>query len=110
MKPIPILSVGKDEEIIYTLVSSYISGTGYYKLLAKQKADKTFEWAHFKERVNGEKEAVYTGHTATREELDTVLEIMNRNLVNTFGHHAEMKQGELKVSTLPNTAGDKNIN
>jgi hypothetical protein len=110
MKPIPILSVDKDEEIIYALVSSYISGTGYYKLLAKQKVDKTFEWVHFKERVSGEKISVYRGDTATREDLDKVLEIMNRNLVNTFGHSAEMKQGELKVSTLPNTGGDKNIN
>jgi hypothetical protein len=110
MKPIPLLSVDKDEEIIYALVSSYISGTGYYKLLAKQKADKTFEWVHFKERVSGDKEGVIRGDVATREELDMVLEIMNRNLVNTFGHHAELKQGEMKVSTLPNTAGDKNIN
>jgi hypothetical protein len=110
MKPIPILSVDKDEEIIYALVSSYISGTGYYKLLAKQKVDKTFEWVHFKERVSGEKISVYRGDTATKEDLDKVLEIMNRNLVNTFGHQAEMKQGELKVSTLPNTGGDKNIN
>lgn len=110
MKPIPLLSIDKDEEIIYALVSSYISGTGYYKLLAKQKADKTFEWVHFKERVNGDKEAVYRGNTATKEELETVLEIMNRNLTNTFGHHAEMKQGEFKVTTLPNNSGDKNIN
>ncbi len=110
MKPIPILSVGKDEEIIYALVSSYISGTGYYKLLAKQKANKTFEWVHFKERVSGDKEGVIRGDVATREELDTVLEIMNRNLVNTFGHQAEMKQGEFKVSTLPKTSGDKNVN
>jgi hypothetical protein len=110
MKPIPILSVDKDEEIIYTLVSSYISGTGYYKLLAKQKADKTFEWVHFKERVSREKLGIIRGDIATKQELDTVLEIMNRNLVNTFGQHAEMKQGELKVSTLPSTNGDKNIN
>jgi hypothetical protein len=110
MKPIPILSVDKNEEIIYTLVSSYISGTGYYKLLAKQKVDKTFEWVHFKERVSGEKLGIIRGDIATKQELDMVLEIMNRNLVNTFGHHAEMKQGELKVSTLPDTASDKNIN
>ncbi len=110
MKPIPILNIEKNEEIIYALVSSYISGTGYYKLLAKQKVDKTFEWVHFKEKVGGEKQSVYRGNTATKEELDTVLEIMNRNLVNTFGHHAEMKQGEFKVSTLPNTSSDKNIN
>ncbi len=110
MKPIPILSIDKDEEIIYALMSSYISGTGYYKLLAKQKADKTFEWVHFKERVSGEKLGVYRGNTATKEELDTVLEIMNRNLVNTFGHSAKLKQGEFKVTTLPNISSDKNIN
>ncbi len=108
MKPIPLLSVDKDEEIIYALVSSYISGTGYYKLLAKQKANKTFEWVHFKERVSGNKEGVIRGDVATREELDMVLEIMNRNLINTFGQQAEMKQGDFKVSTLP--TGDRNIN
>jgi hypothetical protein len=110
MKPIPLLNIDKDEEIIYALVSNYISGTGYYKLLAKQKVDKTFEWVHFKERVSGEKEGIYRGDVATREELDVVLEIMNRNLVKIFGNNAEMKQGEFKVSTLPDAASDKNIN
>jgi hypothetical protein len=110
MKPVPILSVDKDEEIIYALVSNYISGTGYYKLLAKQKVDKTFEWVHFKERVGGEKLSIFRGDSATREELDLVLEIANRNLIKTFGQQAEMKQGEFKVSTLPNVSGDKNIN
>jgi hypothetical protein len=110
MKPIPILHVAKDEEIIYALVSNYIAGTGYYKLLAKQKADNTFEWAHFVERVSGEKENVYKGNTATREELDLVLEITNRLLVKTFGPQAEMRHAEMKVSTMPNTASDKSIN
>jgi hypothetical protein len=110
MKPIPILSVGKDEEIIYALVSNYISGTGYYKLLAKQKADNTFEWVHFKERVSGEKLSIFRGDSATREDLDLVLEISNRNLIKTFGPQAEMRQGEFKVSNLPDVAGVKNIN
>ena len=110
MTPIPLLSIDKNEEIIYALVSSYISGTGYYKLLAKQKVDKTFEWVHFTERVNGDKENVYRGHTNTKAELDMVLEIMNRNLTKIFGSKAEMKQGEFKVTTLPDIKNDKNIN
>jgi hypothetical protein len=110
LTPIPLLKIDKDEEIIFALVSSYISGTGYYKLLAKQKVDNTFEWVHFTERVNGDKENIYRGTVESKEKLDLLLEIMNRNLTKTFGSRGEMKQGEFKVSTLPDASKDKTIN
>ena len=105
-----MMKIDKGEEIAKMLVSSYISGTGYYKLLSKQKADKTFEWVHFTERVNGNKENVYRGNTTTAAELETVIEIMNRNLLKIFGPAAEMKSGNHEVKTLWNNNIDKTVN
>ena len=108
--PIPVLKVDKDEEIIHMLISSYLPGSGFYKFLSKQKADKTFSWAHFIERVNGNKEKVYTGDTETIEQLQTVIEIMNRNLIQTFGSAAEMKPGKAEVKTTMGLKDDGTIN
>ena len=74
-------------------VSQLLVGTGYYKFLSKRKADKKYEWVHFVERADKRKENVYRGETADMEHLKLVLEIMNRNLVKTFGPLAEMKTG-----------------
>lgn len=110
MQPIPILRVDKDEEIIHMLISSYLPGSGFYKFLSKQKADKTFAWAHFVERVNSNKEKVYTGDVKTLEELQMIIEIMNRNLIKIFGSAAEMKPGKVEVKTTMGIKDDGTIN
>lgn len=110
MKPIPMLSIDKGEEIIHGLVSGYIPGTGYYKFLSKQKTDSTFAWVHFVERVNGNKENVYRGEVKTKAELNTVLEIMNGNLTRIFGPAAEMKTGKSEVSTITGAKDDGTLN
>lgn len=106
----PMLNIAKGEEIIHALVSNYIPGTGYYKFLSKQKADGTCEWVHFVERVNGNKEKVFRGETKTKEELNTVLEVMNRNLTRIFGPAAEMKPGKTEVRTTAGLKDDGTVN
>jgi hypothetical protein len=110
MHPVPMLSIDKGEEIVHALISSYLPGTGFYKLLSKQKADKSFTWVHFVERVNGKKENVYSGDVKTLDELLKVIEIMNRILTRTFGTFAEMKPGKTEVKTTMGMKDNGTIN
>jgi hypothetical protein len=110
MKPVPMLSIDKGEEIVHALVSAYIPGTGYYKFLSKQKTDQTFAWVHFVERVNGSKENVYRGEAGSKEVLEKALELMNRNLLRIFGAAAEMKPGKTEVKTTMGTKDDGTVN
>jgi hypothetical protein len=92
-----IMNIEKGEEIAMMCISQALPNHGYYKFLAKKKVDNTFEWAHFIERFDKRKEAVYRGHVDSADQLLTVLEIMNRNLVKTFGASAEMKSGNFDI-------------
>jgi hypothetical protein len=92
-----IMNVEKGEEIAMMCVSQAIPNHGYYKFLAKKKTDDTCEWVHFIERFDKHKEKVYRGHVDKVDQLLTVLDIMNRNLVKTFGASAEMKSGDFDI-------------
>jgi hypothetical protein len=105
-----MLSIDKGEEIIHGMVSSYVTGTGYYKFLSKQKTDSTFVWVHFVERINGNKENIYRGEVKTKAELEQVLEIMNRNITSVFGPAAEMKIGKSEVKTINGAKDDGTVN
>lgn len=91
------MKVEKGEEIAMMFVSQAIPNHGYYKFLAKKKIDDTFEWVHFIERFDKRKENVYRGHVDKADQLLTVLDIMNRNLVKTFGAAAEMKSADFDI-------------
>jgi hypothetical protein len=105
-----MLRIDKGEEIVDALISSYIAGKEYYKFLSKQKADKTFAWLHFTERVNGNKEKVYTDDVKTKEEIATLIKRMNRNLIKVFGAAAEMKPGKTEIKTIMGIKDDGSIN
>jgi len=93
MSSIAIMNVNEGEEIVVTLMSGHIAGTGYYKFLAKKRKDGKYEWAHFVQRDSGMKDRVYKGETENEEQLKLVIDIMNKNLVRIFGSPAEMKPG-----------------
>ncbi|MBU4225626.1 MAG: hypothetical protein KKC71_07375 [Chloroflexi bacterium] len=86
-----VMNVDEGEEIAGGWASPHIPQVGIYKLLAKKKRDGSFEWAHFVQRDNGlteqvlRKEKVYRGQVKSREQLDEVLEIMNKNLHKFLG-------------------------
>ena len=110
MEQFAVMNVAKGEEIAMAVVGGHIPGTGRYKLLAKKRKDKKYEWAHFVERDNGLKESVYRGEVKNEKELNKVLEIMNRNLVRVFGPHAEMKKGKTEIRSLMGNKFDDSIN
>ena len=110
MEHFAVMNIEKGEEIAKAVVSGHISGTGRYKFLAKKKKNGEYEWAHFKERDNGNKEVVYRGEVKTEAELKLVLDIMNKNLKKIFGEIAEMKEGIPEFRTLLGTKFDDSIN
>jgi hypothetical protein len=105
-----VMSVEKGEEVVVGLVSGHIAGTGRYKLLAKKKKDGSFEWAHFVERDTGLKEKVYRGELSSKEELKTLIEVMNKTLTKIFGPAAEMKNGIPEVKNIFGHKPDNTIN
>ncbi|MGC1378865.1 MAG: hypothetical protein WA821_21720 [Anaerolineales bacterium] len=101
MKPIAqmaVMNVDKGEEIVGGWATPHIPQVGIYKLLAKKKKNNTIEWAHFVQRDNGLREQVYRGEVKNQGELDTVLEVMNKNLLKFFG--VAMQPAEYDISTL----------
>ena len=80
-----VMNVDEGEEIAGGWASPHNPQVGIYKLLAKKKRYGSFEWAHFVQRDNGLKEKVYRGQVQSREQLDEVLEIMNKNLHKFLG-------------------------
>ncbi len=80
-----VMNVDEGEESAGGWASPHIPQVGIYKLLAEKKRDGSFEWAHFVQRDNGTKEKIYRGQVKSREQLDEVLEIMNKNLHKFLG-------------------------
>lgn len=105
-----IMNIDKGEELFIALVSSKIPGTGWYKFLAKKNKKGAYEWAHFTEQDNGEKKNVYRGEVRSENELQLVLEIMNRNLKKIFGDIAEMKEGIPEFRSLLGKKFDDTVN
>lgn len=90
-QPRPIMEVKAGEEIVGGWVTPHISGTGLYKLVAKKRRDGKIEWAHFIHRDNGSRESVLTGTVDEAAQLQTVLELANKNLERTFGAHIKLR-------------------
>ena len=110
MEQFAVMNIEKGEEIAMAVVSGHMPGTGRYKFLAKKKKNGEYEWAHFKERDNGNKEVVYRGEVKTEDELKLVFSIMNKNLKKIFGEKAEMKEGIPEFRSLMGTKFDDSIN
>jgi hypothetical protein len=89
MKPslsqMAVMNVDEGEEIVGGWATVGISQTGIYKLLAKRRKDGVIEWAHFIQRDDGTRDRVMRGEVNSREQLDEVVEIANRNLQKLFG-------------------------
>ena len=85
LSQLAVMNVDKGEEIVGGWATVRISQTGIYKLLAKKRKDGVIEWAHFIQRDDGTKDRVMRGEVNSREQLDEVVEIANRNLQKLFG-------------------------
>ena len=100
MSTMTIMNIEKGEQIAEMLVSGHITGTGFYKFLAKKKANGKYEGAHFVERDSGMKEKMYKGETDTKDQLNQMVEVINRTLVKIFGSQAEMKTDYTEFSDI----------
>ena len=80
-----VMNLDDGEELFGGWATPHIPQVGIYKLLAKKKADRTIEWAHFVQRDNGLKEKVMRGTVNTPEEFDVVTDTVNNNLRRVFG-------------------------
>ncbi len=80
-----VMNVEEGEEIVGGWVTAHIPQVGVYKLLAKKRKDGVIEWVHFIQRDNGAKERMMRGEVESREKLDEVIEIANKNLSRLFG-------------------------
>ncbi|HIJ95048.1 MAG TPA: hypothetical protein HPP94_04790 [Desulfuromonadales bacterium] len=93
-----VMNIEKGEEILDGYATAKIPQVGIYKILVKKKVDGTIEWAHFVERDSGLKEKVIRGDVKSIDELNIVLETINRNLLKVFG--VAMQAAEYEVRTL----------
>jgi len=102
MKPslfqMAVMNVDEGEEIVGGWATAHIPGTGIYKLLAKKRKDGVIEWAHFIQRDNGVKEVIFRGEAKSRQQLDELIEISNRNLKKLFG--VALQAADYDVYTL----------
>jgi len=89
MKPklsqMAVMNVDTGEEIVGRWATRKIPQVGIYKLLAKKRKDGVIEWAHFIQRDTGLKDRIMRGEVETREQLDQVISIANKNLGKLFG-------------------------
>lgn len=93
-----VMNIGKGEELFGGWATPCIPQVGIYKLLAKKKADGTFEWVHFVQRDNGLKENAMRGTVNTPAEFAVVRDAVNNNLRRIFG--VTMQAAAYDVSTL----------
>jgi len=85
LREMAVMTIDEGEEIAGAWITPYIKDVGMYKLLAKKKKDGTFAWAHFIQRLNGNKEIVFRGEAKDQAQLDTLLEVANGKLQAIFG-------------------------
>lgn len=90
-QPRAIMEVHAGEEFVGGWVTPHINGTGLYKLVAKKRRDGKIEWTHFIQRDNGVREPVFNGTVDSTAQLQTVLELANKNLSHTFGVHIQLR-------------------
>jgi len=93
-----VMNLDEGKEIVGGWAAAKIPQVGIYKLLAKKRKDGIIEWAHFVQRDNGLRDRVSRGELESYEQLEEVLEIMNRNLKKFFG--VNMKPAEYDVYSL----------
>jgi hypothetical protein len=94
-----IMNVAKGETIAGMWVSPPISRIGFYKLLAKRKADGACEWVHFLQREDGSKKELFRGEVESENRLNDVVTAVNATLGKTFGIGIKLKVAEFDAYT-----------
>ncbi|MEZ0397328.1 MAG: hypothetical protein ABWK53_12980 [Anaerolineales bacterium] len=99
-KRFAVMTLAEGEEIAGMWVTKPVPDSGLYKLIAKKRADGRYEWAHFIHRADGRKEVILRGEAENQEQLDNLVEIINRNLRQTFGPAFALEPAAMDVYSL----------
>lgn len=95
-----ILNVDKGDEIVGGWITPVIPEVGVYKLLVVKRKSGKYDWAHFIQRDNGNKDRVMRGDFAEPEKLQVLLDAINKNLANVYGAHIKILPADYDVMTL----------
>jgi hypothetical protein len=95
-----ILNVDEGDEIVGGWITPKIPEVGAYKLLVVKRKNGKYEWAHFIQRDNGDKDRVMRGTLDTAEQLESLMEAMNKNLGKIYGAHVKLLAADYDLMTL----------
>jgi hypothetical protein len=95
-----ILNVDKGDEIVGGWITPKIPEVGAYKLLVVKRKSGKFDWAHFIQRDNGNKDRVMRGTLNNIEELESLKEMINKNLGKVYGAHIKLFPADYDMMTL----------
>ena len=98
LSQLAVMNVDEGEAIVGGWATPHIPEVGIYKLLIKKRKDGKFEWAHFVQRDNGVKERVMRGVTERQDQIESLIESVNRNLKRLFG--VSMQAAQYSYYTL----------
>jgi hypothetical protein len=97
-KPVQaLMAVEKGEEIAGTWTTPVVPEIGFYKLLAKRRADGVCEWVHFVQRADGSKDKVYRGTVESKEQLADVVAAINSALRTAYGPLVQLHLAEAEI-------------
>ncbi len=106
-----VMEIKKGEQIIGAWITPQIPGVGFYKLLAKRRADGICEWVHFIQRIDGTKDKFYSGEAVSEKQIEEVVAICNNNLTKIYGKECRLRLGNPNVYSLDgNNMGNDTVN
>lgn len=105
-----IMTLDKDENIVGIWATPPIPQTGFYKLLAKQKADGCIEWAQLLQRIDGTKELMFRGTVKSKKELNKVVDLVSTQLSRTFGTSIKLTTAKAEFYSLNGMKYDNTVN
>ncbi|MCX7669343.1 MAG: hypothetical protein N2439_04655 [Anaerolineae bacterium] len=94
---VPIMEIGAGEELVGVWTSPVVPGVGFYKLLAKRRADGRCEWVHFTQRADGRKDKFYRGEVENVEHLADVVAAINQALAMAYGPAVRLVPAEADI-------------
>ncbi|MFH1633205.1 MAG: hypothetical protein ABIG63_04230 [Chloroflexota bacterium] len=98
-----IMEIKTGEEIAGAWVTTTVPGIGFYKLLAKRKADGACEWVHFVQRADGSKDKFLRGDVENEARMSDVVEALNRALRTAYGPGIKLQPADTDVYPVDGT-------
>ena len=98
------MSVDKGESIEGMWATPQIPQIGVYKLAAKKRVDSVYEWVHFQHLPDGTRKVLFRGEVGSKDQLDVVLDVSNKQLQKLFG--VTMSSADVSMKTLDGRSAD----